>query len=420
VWDHFAAEPTNALTSKWEVDTGVRPTAQIKRDVDQGFIERHAGVAKASNTSAFGKRFVERLAEGDPDVFRGVVLIDVQVAAGLERQIKTSVPRQAVEHVVEKADTSGYLCPARTVQVEQYFYAAFAGLAVDMRGPRLRHSSGGMVMVRVEAPPRPQSDVQTTRFSTRTLVAYLVVAALVLPLFAPEIWTGFRIALSDTYLSAIAISEQPLSVRAPGGQWAIGLALVWFCLAYWRRSATRWQAALVVLGGTAALLRTGNAWLDGLALIAPLGTQLAGLRLRWPLLAGTAAIGVLVAIFLAWTTRPPALPQAAVQAVQSAGGAENVFTDWRWAPRLQSQVNQNALASGGLGSESKEFWANYVHISLDYERWDDELRDMHVDVVAVPMDDDAGLVAQLRTSSDWHVVYDAGDVLVASRVAGQR
>jgi hypothetical protein len=270
-------------------------------------------------------------------------------------------------------------------------------------------------MVRVEAPPSQKSDVRKSKFSMRMLAPYLAAVALVLPLCAPEVWSGFRLALSDKFLSAIAFTEQPLSVRTPGGEWAIGLALVWFGLAYWRRNATWWQAALVVLGGTAALLRTGNAWLDGLALIAPLGAQLAGLRPRLAVLAGAAAIGVLVAAFTLWSTRSPALPAAAVQAVQAAGGTGTVFTDWRWAPALQGQVNEKVLAAGGLGSESPEFWANYVRITLDYERWNNALRDLHVDVLAFPTDD-AEFVDDVRASSDWHVVYDADNVLVASHL----
>src|SRR6266851_3757328 len=57
----------------------------------------------------------------------------------------------------------------------------------------------------------------------------------VLPLFAPEIWSGFRIAQSEAVLSVIAAAEQPLSVRSPGGLWAMLLALAWFALAYWHR-----------------------------------------------------------------------------------------------------------------------------------------------------------------------------------------
>src|SRR3981081_1654628 len=64
--------------------------------------------------------------------------------------------------------------------------------------------------------------------------AFMALAA-VLPLLAPEVWTGFRLAFSDPFLSVIAQTEQPLSVRSPGGVWAMALAVGWFGLAYWQR-----------------------------------------------------------------------------------------------------------------------------------------------------------------------------------------
>ena len=49
----------------------------------------------------------QRLAEGDADVFDRVMLIDVQIALGLDRQIERRVLGQQREHVVEEADAGG-------------------------------------------------------------------------------------------------------------------------------------------------------------------------------------------------------------------------------------------------------------------------------------------------------------------------
>ena len=133
-------------------------------------------------------------------------------------------------------------------------------------------------------------------------LSYVVAAVLVLPLFAPEVWSGFRLALPNDVLAIVAPTEQPLSVRSPGGEWAVGLALVWFAVAYWRRNASWWQGALVVLGTTAALVRAGNLWLDGVLLIAPLGRQLSCLRMRTPLLGIVAAAGLSVSAATAWSS----------------------------------------------------------------------------------------------------------------------
>lgn len=264
--------------------------------------------------------------------------------------------------------------------------------------------------------PTPELASSDARAWLRAGLPYLAAVGLVLPLVAAEVWTGFRLALSDTVLGTIALIEQPLSVRSPGGQWAVGLALAWFALAYWQRRVRWWEAALVVLGATAALLRAGNAWLDALALIAPLGAQLATLRLRplLPLVAATA--GLLVAGGTVWSTRPPALPRAVVEAAQSAEGSGNVFADWRWAGQLQSQLGsrRNVLGAGGLGSESAAFWLDYLRITQDYEQWPAELRNLNANVLVLNTEA-ADLISQIRGSSDWRVVYDADNALVAER-----
>ncbi|MBV9892882.1 MAG: hypothetical protein JO020_01790 [Chloroflexi bacterium] len=244
-------------------------------------------------------------------------------------------------------------------------------------------------------------------------MAYLVAAALVLPLLAPEVWGGFRLGPADNVLGTIAPTEQPMSLRSPGGEWAIGLALVWFALAYWRRSPTWWQPILVILGTTAALIRSGNAWLDAVALVVPLGVQISSLRLPHRVVVAAAAIGLLTAAFTVWTTRPPALPQAAVTAAQGVPGT--VFAEWQWAPQLQRDLgpDHHVLAAAGLASETPSFWLDYVRITQDYEQWPSELRGLNADVLVLSTD--YPVVEQVRSSAAWHVVYDGGGALVAQR-----
>src|SRR5882762_7989643 len=96
---------------------------------------------------------------------------------------------------------------------------------------------------------RGQSSVVSGQGSGVSASVLAVMA--VLPLLVPELWVGFRVGLFDTALAVIASTEQPLSVRSPGGPWAIALALAWFGLAYWRRTFAWWEVALVVIGGVA-------------------------------------------------------------------------------------------------------------------------------------------------------------------------
>jgi hypothetical protein len=120
-------------------------------------------------------------------------------------------------------------------------------------------------------------------------VPYLAALCAVLPLIGAEVWTGYRIGLADPVLAVLSPTEQALSVRSPGGQWAMLLTLVWFALAYWRRSVRWWEIALVAVGGAAALVRVGNAWVDAVALVIPLGRQVSILHVRAWLLGSAAA-----------------------------------------------------------------------------------------------------------------------------------
>jgi hypothetical protein len=222
------------------------------------------------------------------------------------------------------------------------------------------------------------------------------------------------VAPSDSVLAAIAPSEQPLSVRSPGGGYAMLLALGWFALAYWRRDVRWWEPLLVLVGGTAALLRTGNVWLDGVCLVLPLGRQLSGIRLQ-PIMVGALAAGGLAAtVATVAMTRPPTLPGAAVVAAQAAAPNGTVFADWRWAPDLQRSMGQHVWAAGGLASESADFWLDYVRVVQDFDQWPVELRQRNVDLLVLNTEQ-SGIVDQVRSSPDWHVVYDSGNALVARR-----
>jgi hypothetical protein len=246
---------------------------------------------------------------------------------------------------------------------------------------------------------------------------YIVAILAGLPLLAPEVWSGFRLGQSDAVLSVIAATEQPLSVRSPGGVWAMLLALAWFGLAYWYRRVAVWEAALVVIGGAAVLARFGNAWLYAAAMVLPLARQLGIARAALRVDAGVAIVSVAAAVATLATTRPPDLTsgvRAAAAAVPSKPGA--VLADWRWAGQVERDLgaSRHVLAAGGLGSETSDFWLDYVRIIQGHEHWAEELQRLNVDLLV--LNSEVRPITNLvRTSAEWHVVYDADNALVAER-----
>jgi hypothetical protein len=196
----------------------------------------------------------------------------------------------------------------------------------------------------------------------------------------------------------------------------MALALLWFALGHRRRDIRPWEAALVIAGGAAAMLRDGNLWLFALALLAPLGRQIALARPNRTIVGAAALTGLLAAGTTLLASRPPTLPPEAVRAVEASTPPGRVFADWRWAPQLQRDLGarRTVLAAGGLASETPDFWLDYVRVVHDYERWPTELGDMNVDLVVLDATQLA-LIDQVRTSSEWRVLYDTADAFVAER-----
>jgi hypothetical protein len=247
---------------------------------------------------------------------------------------------------------------------------------------------------------------------------YLLATCAVLPLLAPEIWTGFRLAFSDPFLSVIAPIEQPLSVRSPGGVWAMGLALVWFGLAYWQRRFALWEPVLVVLGGAAALARMGNLWVDAAFILLPLARQVSTAKVPGLILGAAATASVAIAILTLATGRPPELQQAAVDAARASAQQGSVMADWRWSAELQQRLGsqRHVFASNGLASESSDAWLDYLRVAQGHERWAEALRRLGIDTVVLnASDQQVQAAALIRTSPEWRVVYDAAGALVAER-----
>jgi hypothetical protein len=247
---------------------------------------------------------------------------------------------------------------------------------------------------------------------------YLLAACAVLPLLAPEVWTGFRLAFSDSFLSVIAATEQPLSVRSPGGVWAMALAVTWFGLAYWQRRFALWEPVLVVLGGAAALARVGNLWVDALCMLLPLARQVSTAKFPGPILGGAVMASVAIAILTLVTGRPPELPPAAVDATRASTQRGSVMADWRWASDLQQRLGgqRRVFASAGLASESSEAWLDYLRVAQGHERWAESLRTLGIDTVVFnAADQQVQAAALIRGSSEWRVLYDTAGALVAER-----
>lgn len=251
-------------------------------------------------------------------------------------------------------------------------------------------------------------------------LAWLVAAAAALPLVTPRVWAGFRIELhTDLARGALSTAEQPLSVRSFEGVWAILLAVAWFWLAQRRRDVTTWETLLVLAGGGLALVRLGNAWLDGLALVPPLARQIGQLRLpnRISLVVAVACLVLAGSVLVA--QRPPAVPPAVVEVVRATHSPGVVFADWRRAGDLERALggDRPVLGAAGLAGSPTEYWYDYLRISQAHERWATILGGYQASVVVLDAADAQRAAAGVvRASADWRVLLDRDGVLVAEQL----
>ena len=116
-----------------QIHLGVRAAAEIHGHHRQRLVHRHHEVAGAVDALAVAERRQHRFPEHDADVLDGVVLIDVQVALGLQRQVEAAVPREQLQHVVEEADAGADVVAALAVDRQRAADVGLLGAPVEFR-----------------------------------------------------------------------------------------------------------------------------------------------------------------------------------------------------------------------------------------------------------------------------------------------
>ena len=116
--DQFGRKGANPLLLDRQVVGQKGPSAEIDDAVHQGFVERYAGFAKAANAALIAQRSAKRLAQRQADIFNRMMIVNLDVARGLERQIKEAVPGEQLQHMVEKGHPGGNLVLTAAVKLK--------------------------------------------------------------------------------------------------------------------------------------------------------------------------------------------------------------------------------------------------------------------------------------------------------------
>ena len=100
----------------------------MRQRLVHGKVER--GVA--GDAAPLAERLGDGLAERNAGVLDGVVVVDVQVALGLDRHVDQRVARKLLQHMVEEADAGGDIEAAGAVDIDGDRDRGLLGLAADL------------------------------------------------------------------------------------------------------------------------------------------------------------------------------------------------------------------------------------------------------------------------------------------------
>src|SRR5260370_7766128 len=114
----FDLEIAGAFCSDLRIQDTIGPSAKINRGSGERFVHGHQEIAGAQDAAFGAERFLYGFAEGDADVFDGMMLVHIEVATGIHAEIKRTVARNQLEHVVEEADSRGNARRSTPIEIQ--------------------------------------------------------------------------------------------------------------------------------------------------------------------------------------------------------------------------------------------------------------------------------------------------------------
>ena len=135
VLGQFGLEIANALGVYLATTHAIGTAPQIDRCSCEGFVHGHQEISGAQDASLCTERLEHRFSERDACVFDGVVLIDVEIAFGCERQVEGPMACNEIEHVIEKTDSGGDARGTSPIEIQTDVDVRLVGFTMDCGGP---------------------------------------------------------------------------------------------------------------------------------------------------------------------------------------------------------------------------------------------------------------------------------------------
>ena len=109
----------------------IGPAAEIHADLGQGLVQRDQRPSEPAHPLLRPERLLQRVADDDADILDRVMVIDLCISLGLNREIEEPVLRQEGQHVVQEGERGLDLAPAGSIQRQVNLHRRFGGGPFD-------------------------------------------------------------------------------------------------------------------------------------------------------------------------------------------------------------------------------------------------------------------------------------------------
>jgi hypothetical protein len=127
----FRVQVSEVLSWDFHLEERIGAARKINAASHQGLIHGDVGVSKPDQAGLvrYGQR--ECLPQGNPNVFHGMMGVDVKVPFAPQMEIKQAMLREAGEHMVKKVNSGLDSSFADAVQIEAKMDIRLFGLSID-------------------------------------------------------------------------------------------------------------------------------------------------------------------------------------------------------------------------------------------------------------------------------------------------
>ena len=127
----FGVVGADFLGGNLEAVAEVRAPGAVECHLHQSLIQRCHEMAEAMDTAPIAKRLRQGLANGDPHILIGVVVVDVGIPHRIDLQVDQAMAADLMEHVIQEGHAGAGLALAGSVQIQPHLHVGFTGDSVD-------------------------------------------------------------------------------------------------------------------------------------------------------------------------------------------------------------------------------------------------------------------------------------------------